>query len=266
MSDDFKKEPSECGKVSLGGSCYMLDMSSAYPFGQLRQLQGAGTEVLVRKKLFVCSKDQQAVLLRTAEVLQQLNHPFLINLRGFEQQGNAVYFYYQYAPLTIEKWILDLGDAVVDGLKHQMLALAAFLNCRGISFAFSPQQLGLSQQIDLQYFLHEFSLLEGAQEAQLAANLAANQQCIGQFFEGFRQEHRKSKTTGVFSSQFVDSDCRKESLQSSITTRESWSPSSPKAQQPARPAKNKLSEQLERAKGKTNEILERLRTMKNLHF
>ena len=36
MSDDFKKEPSECGKVGLGGSCYMLDMSSAYPFGQLR--------------------------------------------------------------------------------------------------------------------------------------------------------------------------------------------------------------------------------------
>lgn len=227
-------------------------------------MQEPGTEVLVRKKLHICSQQQQQVLLRTAEVLQSVSHPFLINLRGCQQQDSTAYFYYQYAHLTIERWILDLGEEIVDRLKHQMLALAAFLNQRGVCFAFSPQQLGLSQQIDVQYFLHEFSLREGRDPRLLQADLASNQQRIEHFFEGFRQDNPRTKTAGVFSSQLVGNEC-KESMLSSITTRESWSPSSPK-QQPVLGAKTRLSEQVERSRCKTKEILERLRNMKNLHF
>lgn len=154
MSDDLKREASDSGDSGLGGSCYLIDMCEAYPFGQLRQLQEAGTEVLVRKKLFLCSQQQQAVLQRTAEVLRSVRHPFLINLRAFQQQHNSAYFYYQYVHLTIERWILDLGQEIIDRLKRQMLALAAYLNQHGLCFTFSPQQLGLSHQIDVQYFLH----------------------------------------------------------------------------------------------------------------
>lgn len=227
-------------------------------------MQEAGTEVLVRKKLYICSQQQQELLVRTAEVLQSVSHPFLINLRGFHQQDNKAYFYYQYAHLTIEKWILDLGEEIVDRLQHQMLALAAFLNQRGVCFTFSPEQLGLSHQIDVQYFLHEFSLQEGKDQQLMQANLASNQQRIEHFFEGFRQDSRRTKTAGVFSSQLVGSEC-KESMLSSITTRESWSPSSPK-RQPLLAVKSRLSEQVERSRCKTKEILERLRNMKNLHF
>ena len=45
-----------------------------------------------------------------------------------EKEEEVIYFYYDYAHLNMEKWILDLGDDIWEKLKNQMLDLAAFLN------------------------------------------------------------------------------------------------------------------------------------------
>ena len=49
--------------------------------------------------------------------LSSLESEFLIVLHHSERAAdNKFHFYYEYAPLTIEKWILDLGDDVVEEL------------------------------------------------------------------------------------------------------------------------------------------------------
>jgi len=52
------------------------------------------------------------------KILSNLNHEYLINFRHFEECiDNTYYFYYEYVPLTLDKWILDLGDDVLEQLK-----------------------------------------------------------------------------------------------------------------------------------------------------
>ena len=59
-------------------------------------------------------------------------------------------------PLTLEKWILDLGDDILDELQAQMMSLARYLTKQDIKFRFDPYCLGLSKDIKVKYFLTEF--------------------------------------------------------------------------------------------------------------
>lgn len=46
--------------------------------------------------------------------------------------------------------------------------------------------MGLSQDIAVKYFLHEFSLMEAKEESMKNKNLSYNREKIGKFFSKFR--------------------------------------------------------------------------------
>lgn len=111
-------------------------MGPRFPFGQLRAVRDEKTKILVRKKLVCSSKSQSDAINKTAILLQDLRNPNLINFHHLEKEEGLTYFYYEYAHLTLEKWILDLGDDIWEILKNQMLDLAVFLNKNLIFFTF----------------------------------------------------------------------------------------------------------------------------------
>lgn len=90
-------------------------------------------------------------------------------------------FCYEYAPLRIERWIVDLGD-MVDRLKKEMMALSLFLNRKRVAFEFSPLNVGLSSQMRIQYFLYDFWWLEEREEEGRLRNLLLNRQKIHSYF------------------------------------------------------------------------------------
>ena len=52
-----------------------------------------------------------------AGFLGSLDSEYLVGLHHWEQGGDGrFHFYYEYAPLTVEKWLLDLGDDVLEEL------------------------------------------------------------------------------------------------------------------------------------------------------
>lgn len=65
--------------------------------------------------------------------------------------------------ITLEKWIVNLGDDVLDNLKNQMLDLSSYLNANGIAFTFDPRFVGLNEEIRLKYFLGDFSIIDAGQ-------------------------------------------------------------------------------------------------------
>jgi hypothetical protein len=49
--------------------------------------------------------------------LTNLDNDFLIKIHHSEQTPDSrFHFYYEYAPLRMERWILDLGDDVLEEL------------------------------------------------------------------------------------------------------------------------------------------------------
>jgi hypothetical protein len=111
-------------------------MGLRFPFGELRAVRDEQTKILVRKKFICSSKSQSDAISKTATLLQDLRNPNLINFHHLEKEEGLIYFYYEYAHLTLEKWLLDLGDDMWQILKNQMLDLAVFLNKNLIFFTF----------------------------------------------------------------------------------------------------------------------------------
>ena len=60
--------------------------------------------------------------------------------------------------MKLERWLLDLGEDVLEELEFEMLSLANYLTQNGIKFKFNSHNLGLSKEIHIKYFLNEFSL------------------------------------------------------------------------------------------------------------
>lgn len=72
-----------------------------------------------------------------AAFLGSLDSDYLIALHHWEHSNDGKFhFYYEYAPLTVEKWLLDLGDDVLEELEFEMLNLATYLTQAGIRFRF----------------------------------------------------------------------------------------------------------------------------------
>jgi hypothetical protein len=84
--------------------------------------------------------------------------------------------------LTVEKWLLDLGDDVLEELEFEMLNLATYLTQAGIRFRFEPRKIGLSSNIKVKYFLDEFSI--DAERKLL--NYKEAEEAIVRFFGDFR--------------------------------------------------------------------------------
>lgn len=97
---------------------YSIEMiDNHYPFGQLKETISDEQLVLVHKKLTFYSERELEILKKMSQFLGSLDSDYLISLHHFEQgNDNKFHFYYEYAPLTLEKWILDLGDDVLQEL------------------------------------------------------------------------------------------------------------------------------------------------------
>jgi hypothetical protein len=134
-------------------------MHEAYPFGELKEAAQGTEGVLVRKKLIYHNAGQLEIIKKMVQFLSTLENDFLIKLRHCENGGTGeFYFYYEYVPLTLEKWILDLGDDILEELEFELLSLANYLTQHNIRFHFDPSALGLSKDIKVKYFLHEFMI------------------------------------------------------------------------------------------------------------
>jgi hypothetical protein len=141
---------------SNAGERLVVEMHEGYPFGELKEAHGEEV-VVVRKKLVYHSPAQLEIIKKMVQFLSTLDSEFLIQLRSCENNGGGeFYFYYEYVPLTLEKWILDLGDDILEELEFEMLTLANYLTQHSIKFRFEPRLLGLSKDIKVKYFLHEF--------------------------------------------------------------------------------------------------------------
>ena len=71
---------------------------------------------------------------------------------------NICYFYYEYVPLTVDKWVLEMGEELIKELQFQLLNLTSYLTQNGVKFTFSPRCVGLSKDITIKYFLNEFAI------------------------------------------------------------------------------------------------------------
>ena len=191
--------------------------------------------------------------------MEQLSHSSLIKLHYSEHEEGSFNFYYEYVHLTLEKWIINLGDDVLDSLKSQMLDLSNFLNASGIAFTFDPRFVGVNQDMRLKYFISDFSIIDAGQEQLRARNEAANKKAIESFFEKFKT---CTEDNALLSTSFFD---HRETMCESVSTRESWSlaRNSIFFQSASR---SKITAKLERTKNRTNEILNRLKNIRNLQF
>ena len=74
-----------------------------------------------------------------------------------------------------------------------MLTLASFLTQHSIKFRFDPCSLGLSKDIKIKYFLHEFMI---DSESKIA-NFKKVEGEILDFFQDFRSRYQKNEETST---------------------------------------------------------------------
>lgn len=60
--------------------------------------------------------------------------------------------------MSIDKWLLDLGEDVLEQLEFELTTLAVYLTDSGVKFAFDPKFVGLSKDIKVKYVSKEFSI------------------------------------------------------------------------------------------------------------
>lgn len=145
----------------------------------------------MRKKLVYQNAGQLEIIKKMAEFIATLESEHLVQLLGWESHSGEAFFYYEYVPLTLERWILDLGDDILDELEFEMLSLAGYLAQQGIKFRFDPALLGLSKEIKVKYFLSEFAIdNEGKMN-----NFKEEEASITQFFSEFRSRYQKTVET-----------------------------------------------------------------------
>ena len=112
-----------------------------------------------------------------------MDNEYLIQLIHVDlDEENTCNFYYEYVPLTIGQWVIDMGDELVKELQFELLALANYLTNNGIRFAFEPQCVGLSKDIKIKYFLTEFAI----DHQNKLANYKDNEEKINEYFEELR--------------------------------------------------------------------------------
>ena len=142
-------------------------MLEAYPFGQLTTTQPESqTTTLVCKSLVYSSPAERDILLKMKELMSSLQNDHLIALHHATHHHNGIFeVYYEYAPLALERWVLEVGDDLVEQLELEMVCLARYLSQAGIKFRFNPSNVGLSQEIKLKYFLADFTVdVEGHEQ------------------------------------------------------------------------------------------------------
>lgn len=230
------------------GSYTVVEMEKEFPFGQLKESVGEETVVLVRKRLIFHSEKELEIIKKMVGFLEGVSHDNLVNFSHAERAADhTVHFYYEYVPLTLEKWVLDLGDDVVEELELAMVGLANYLTSQGIRFVFDPRCLGLSRDIRVKYFLNEFAV----DHERKLANFKEVQADIRQFFLEFRNVPEKEEEL----CEYLDrKSADSANLLASITTRESWDVKSSKSSNSATAnmSKNKsLADKIENSKKKS---------------
>ena len=151
----------------------------------------------------------------------------------------------------MERWILDLGDDVLEELEFEMLNLATYLTQSGIRFQFDPKGIGLSKDIRIKYFLKEFAI----DNEHKLANYKVVEEQVNAFFTEFKelQEERNPKETPKSATCLDRKSADSANLFGSAGTRESWGVESNKSSNSARAnmTKNTLSEKVENSKKKS---------------
>ena len=97
-------------------SYVVVDMKEYYPFAVVQ----SATEqtVLVRKNLIYEGNNQLNIIQKMKGILQSLEHENLIGFKhAAEMAPNTYSFFYEYVPLNIDKWLLDMGEDVLEQLQ-----------------------------------------------------------------------------------------------------------------------------------------------------
>jgi len=76
-----------------------------------------------------------------------------------------MHLYYEYTPLRLERWLIDVNEEMVHILKQQLIDLTEYLTRLSINFQFNPRSIGLGKDLSIKYFLNEFCIDLENQEA-----------------------------------------------------------------------------------------------------
>lgn len=99
-------------KVVINETQYVvLNMDEVYPFGGIQETSEEGDESLVCKKLHYQEEEDLAILHDMASLLQGLDCEYLVRLIAAQADiDGTCNFYYEYVPLTMSGWLLDMGE------------------------------------------------------------------------------------------------------------------------------------------------------------
>lgn len=86
--------------------------------------------------------------------LKAARHENLVNLEKALEEEDRIEVFYEYVPFRLEKWLLDINEDLIHTLQEQMLDLAEYLCRSSIRFTFDPESIGLSENMNIKYFLN----------------------------------------------------------------------------------------------------------------
>lgn len=93
-----------------------------------------------------------------AYFLKAARHDHLVNVDRMLEGQDYVELYYDYVPMRLEKWLLDVNEELVGVLEEQLVEVAEYLTRCSLKFDFDPACVGLSKEMTVKYFLNEFTV------------------------------------------------------------------------------------------------------------
>lgn len=90
--------------------------------------------------------------------LRAARHDNLVNIEKVLEGQEAIELHYEYAPFRLEKWVVAVNEDLINSLEEQLYELVEYLTRSSIKFDFDPDNIGLSKDMTIKYFLNEFSI------------------------------------------------------------------------------------------------------------
>lgn len=84
-------------------------MGSKYPFGELGETITEDTSIAVRKRLHYDSEQEYEIIRHMIHFLKVARHDNLVNLVKVLEDQNEIQLLYEYVPLRLERWLLDVN-------------------------------------------------------------------------------------------------------------------------------------------------------------
>jgi hypothetical protein len=100
-------------------------------------LSGVITEknsAMVKKTLHYSNETEYDMIQHMVHFIKIAKHEHLVNIIQVKEGGDCVELYYEYAPLKLERWIIDVNEEIAVSMENQLIELAEYLTRASIKF------------------------------------------------------------------------------------------------------------------------------------